>query len=158
MGRVPKVLVDVTKPQSIVDYVARLQRVVDGQIEIGSPQDPRDPTSSTLANGVDHNGTVVNGLNSWFQVVLDDATHLLNTEVTCTHNLGVAVFTGRLNCTWQILRIEHDNTGAGAGSTVSVAYTGGTVTENSIQLRFSASGRTVTVAHPLKVTLCFWPA
>lgn len=158
MGRIAKVLVNPDQPQSLVDALSAHQRVIDGGIEIGSPQDPRDPASTTPPNGVDHNGTIVNSTNSWFQVVLDDSTNLLNTEVTCTHNLGVPSFSGRLNVTWQVLRIEHDNTGAGAGSAISVIYSGGTVTDNSIQLRFFASGRTVTVAHPLTVMLCFYPA
>lgn len=155
MTRVPKVLVDPSSPQSIVDHLGRVQRIVDQQIDFGTPQDPRDPTSTAPADGIAHNGTIANMAGSWFQLQLDDATNLLNTDVTCIHNLGVQVVASRPNVLWSIKSIEHDGTGAGAGSVVTAVYSNGAVTTNSIQLRFFAAARTVTVAHPLLLTIWF---
>jgi len=159
MGRVPKVLVDVKNPQSVVDYVSRIQRVVDGQIEFGSPQDPRDPASTNIADGTTQNGTLLNIAGSWVELKLDDVGNLINTNVTCIHNLGVAVLSAsEPNVRWLMFGWQHSGAGAGAGSAVSAIYVDGAVTSNSIQLRFHAAARTVTVANPLKVCLFFVPA
>lgn len=157
--RIARTLPNPDDPRSIVEYLARVQRIIDGGIELGNPQDPRDPASTTTADGVSHNGTIVNGLLSWFEVRLDDATNLLNTNVTCIHNLDVSVLAAdQPNVRWFVAGLQHDGTGTGAGSTVTVIYVDGSVTSNSIQLRFHAAARTVTVASPLKVSLLFIPA
>ena len=156
MGRVPKVLVDINSPQSVVDYMSRIQRVLDTQVEIGSPQDPRDPASTTLADGVVHNGTILNGAGSWVEIDLNDTTHPLNSNVACVHNLGLQVISAsKPNVLWQVCSLIHSGLGTGAGSAISVVYTDGAVTSNSIQLRFHAAARTVNVANPLTVALWF---
>lgn len=155
MSRVPRVIVDPTQPQSIVEHLGRVQRVLDGEVEFGNPQDPTDPQSTTRANGVAHNGTVLNVRGSWFEA----AVTALNTNVTCTHNLGLPIVSASSpNVRWLVFGWQHDGTGAGAGSSVSAVYVGGAVTTNSIVLRFFAAGRTVDVIHPLTVSLFFVPA
>lgn len=143
---------------AVAEAIHRLSQIVDSEIEFGDPQDPTTDEISTLA-GDGHNGRTQNIAGSWVELQLDDATNLLNTNVTCTHNLGLPVLSAtEPNVRWETWGWQHDNTGAGAGSTVSAIYTGGSVTSNAIQLRFFASGRTVTAAHPLKVCLRFIPA
>ena len=157
--RIGRTLPDPNDPKSIVEYLSRAQRILDGGIELGNPQDPRDPASTTRADGVSHNGTIVNGLLSWFELQLDDATNLLNTNVACIHNLDVSVLSAtEPNVRWFVAGFQHSGVGTGAGSAISVGYVDGAVTSNSIQLRFYAAARTVTVAEPLKVSLLFIPA
>lgn len=143
--------------KSVVEAMHRLLEIVDNRIEFGNPHDPRLDTSTTRA-GDGHNGVLSNVYGSWVDIVLDDATNLLNTNVECVHNLDVPVFSAsEPNVLWLVFGFTHDGTGTGAGSTVSVGYIDGTVAANSIELRFYAAARTVTVGSPLLVRLFFIP-
>jgi len=160
--RVSRVLTDPKKPESLVEHLKQLQRVVDGNVEFGSPQDPTDPASTTLADGAAHNGTIVNMLGSW--VSLDVIA--LDTLVACPHNLAVPITvvgaTNQPNVQWLVFGFRHDGTGATGASTFSCNYETGdaaSISEDSFPLRFySSSGRTVDGDHPLRVNLYFTPA
>ena len=156
--RVPRVIVDPSNPLSVVEHVYRIQRTMDGDIEFGTPNDPRDPASTTLANGSDHNGDLQNIRGSWVEVSITTGGNGLNNQITCTHNLNVQVLSGTTpNVRWLVFGFQHDGTGALAGSSITAVYSGGTVTADSIQLKFWAGGLTVDGSHPLKVTLFFVP-
>lgn len=154
MSRIPRAIVNPSDPESVVQHLYRVQRVVDGELEFGCPQDPNDPQSTALADGAAHNGLLLNVKGAWVELEVET----LNANTTCTHNLNVQAPTGLVNVRWLVFGWQHDNTGAGAGSTVSVLYVDGNVGENSIALRFYAAARTVSADHPLKVTLFFTPA
>ena len=165
MSRYGQLLLDPNSPQfnkSVVEAISRILQIIEGNIEFGHPQHPQLDASVVQAGAgtpTTHNGTLSNILGSWVEILLDDATNLLNTNVTCTHNLGVTVLdAAQPNVRWLAWGWQHSGAGTGAGSTVSTVYTDGTVTSNAIQLRFFAAARTVTVANPLKVTLWFIPA
>lgn len=158
MSRVARILYDPQDPKSVSEHASRVQRVVDGQIEFGSPQNPNDPQSTTVADGVTHNGILQNMLGAWVEILVDTAPGLA-ANITCTHNLGVPIVNASTpNVRWLVFGWQHNAAGTGATSTVSVVYEGGTVAENSIVLRFYANARTVNDANPLKCTLFFVPA
>ena len=163
MSRVPRLVVDDRQPKSIVEQLSRLLRVVDGDLGFGSPQDPTDPTSTTLANGASHNGTLENVKGSWVEVDVTAADTLVN----CVHNLGVPVTvvsaTNQPNVRWMVFGFQHSGTGANAASTLSCNYETGdaaSITENSFPLRFYVGGGRTVGADPddLRVTLFFTPA
>jgi len=155
--RVPLVIVDPKNPLSIVEHLSRVQRTVDGQIEFGTPQDPNDPASTTLANGSAHNGTLLNILGSWVEVSVGAAQ--VNTNLTFTHNLDVQVLGATTpNVRWLVFGWQHSGVGSLAGSSVSLVYTDGTVTANSIGLRVWAGGLTVDGGNQLKVSAFFIPS
>lgn len=163
MSRVPRVLYDPADPKAVAEHASRLQRVMDGQIEFGSPQDPNDPASVTLANGTAHNGILQNMLGAWVEV---DVT-ALDTRVDCAHNLGVPITvvaaTNQPNVRWLVFGYQHSGTLAIAGSTISCNYELGdaaSITSNSFPLRFYAAGTRTVGADPddLRVTLFFVPA
>jgi hypothetical protein len=136
-----------------------VQRVVDGEIEFGTPQDPKDPASATLANGTTHNGTLVNLKGSWVSLVVT----ALDTLTACPHNLAVPVTvvgaTNQPNVRWLVFGYQHDGNSATAASCVSCNYETGdaaSISEDSFPLRFtSSSGRVVDGDHPLRVDLFF---
>lgn len=161
--RIGRTLPDPAKPQSIVEFLARSQRIIDGQIEFGSPNDPNDPASVTLANGTAHNGTLVNLLGAWVEI--DVAT--LDAPQACVHNLGVPVTVvggvNQPNVRWLVFGYQHSGTLAIAGSTISCNYEltdAANITTNSFPLRFYAAGTRTIAADPddLRVTLFFTPA
>jgi hypothetical protein len=153
-----------------VDDVARQVN----QLSFGEPQKPDDPTSAVLAGGdndgtwaaTDHNGTPGNLEGSWVEVALEDTGP---TDITCTHNLfgklDNAQYTvpvsGEPNCRWIPFGVMHDGTASDTSTRlkVSVAFVGGTVTVNAIDLRFSleVSGTTPTIgsSNPVLVSLFF---
>jgi hypothetical protein len=163
MSRVPRVVVDDQKPKTIVEHLSRVQRVVDGDLEFGSPQDPRDPASVTLADGASHNGTLVNIRGSWVErkIVASE----LGTKILLTHNLGVPVnavsAVSQPNVRWLVFGYSHKGTGTGAGSTISCNYDtddAADITTDAFPLRFYAAARTVGAApDDLRVTLFFIP-
>jgi hypothetical protein len=142
--------------------------VVDDHIEFGEPQNPNDPTSTTLAGatGVDaaHNGTISNVNGSWVEILLTAAG---TSVVTCTHNLFLdPVYTvpvpGEPNCRWLPFGFIHDGTGGDATSGLSITpgfISGNTVTASAIDLSISVitDGTALTIDgnHPLRVTLFF---
>ena len=96
---------------------------------------------------------------SWVEVAV--GLNQLGTNLTFTHNLGLGNLTSATKCNvrWLPWGLQHDGTNAGAGDTISVVYSGGTVTGNSIQLMVHAAGaRLVDNTHKLTVTLFFVPA
>ena len=163
MGRIPPSIVLPEQPQSIVEHLLRVSREVDGRMEFGSPQDPNNPSSTTLANGVIHNGTILNMKGAWVEV--DVVT--LDAVVNCVHNLDVPVTliggVNQPNVRWLIFGYQHSGTLAIAGSTISCNYELGdaaSITTNSFPLRFYAAGtRTVGVdPDEIRVSLFFVPA
>ena len=164
MSRIPQVVVNPKDPQSIVDHLQRVSRVVDGRLEFGSPQDPNDPASTTAANGVAHNGTVLNISGSWVEVTVDTAD--LAGGNPCVHNLGVPVTVvgavNQPNVRVLSFLFQHNGTGVNAASTLSFNYDtrdAGNITTNSFPLRFYVGGgRTVNAGNPLRASLFFVPA
>lgn len=158
MSRVPRVITNPRDPVSVVEHLYRVQRVVDGLIEFGSPQDPTDPQSATRADGVSHNGTLVNLDGSWYTAEIDAVGR---TDITCVHNLGVQAGTGLIPVRWLPFGWTHDGTGGGAATELDLAvwYMGGAVTTNSIVLAVSANvtvgALTISAVHPLRLDLLF---
>lgn len=158
VSRVPQSIVNPQDPQSVVEHLYRVQREVDGKVEFGSPQDPADPTSTTRALGVAHNGTLQNMAGSWFEAVL---TATGRTVVTCVHNLNVATTQPATapNVRWLHFGVSHNGTGAVAPTVdVDVAYLGGARTADAIDLTFNlvvGGALTVNAANPVVVTLFF---
>lgn len=160
MSRIPQVVVNPDSPMSIVDHLYRVGRVVDGRLEFGSPQDPEDPASVTLANGTTHNGTLLNLAGSWFEKDQDT----LDTRFDCAHNLGIPVTVvggvNKPNVRWLFANFQHNGTGVVAGTpTLSVNYDSrdaASITTNSFPLRlYAAAVRTVNAGNPVRVTLFF---
>lgn len=159
MTKVPEILVDPSRPQSLVDQIKRLTRVANGLVGFGHPQDPLDDDGTTLAGASagNHNGTTENIQGSWVELQVET----LDAATTCHHHLAVPVVTaGEPNVRWLVFGFQHDGTGASATSGAPGAQfeSGDTVNEDNIQLRFYAPGRTVDGDHPLHVTLFFIPA
>jgi hypothetical protein len=160
LSKVPPILVDPEKPESIVKAVTEVTRVVDGEIEFGNPQNPYDDQSTTLAGAgtpTTHNGSVQNIKGQWVEVEVSAA----DTATTCTHNLNQTVaVAGEPNVRWIVFGFEHDGNTADAASTLSANFeTGDTITADAIELRFYVGGtRVVDGDHKLKVTLFFIPA
>jgi hypothetical protein len=174
MGQVARVTTGSGNVESRLDAVRQqmneLLLVVDDFIEFGEPQNPNDPTSTTLAGatGVDasHNGTISNVNGSWVEVLLT-ATGIADT--TFTHNLFLdpnytVPVTGEPNCRWIHFAVMHDGTNKDGTSdiTFSLKFMGGTVTGSSIQLRTNLAtvGTAVTIDgnHPVKICLFFTKA
>jgi hypothetical protein len=159
---VPQSVVDPDDPQAIVEHLYRVQRVVDGRLEFGSPQDPRDPAGTALATGTAHNGTILNILGSWVEL---DVTSQ-DAPVACVHNLDVPVTSvsgvNQPNVRWLVFGWQHNGAGAAPGSTMSCNYEptdAASITSNSFPLRFYAAGRTIGAdPNDLRVTLFFVPA
>lgn len=159
--RLGRTLPDPKNPQSVVEYLARSQRIIDGLIEFGSPQDPNDPASTTRALGTGtgaHNGTLVNLAGAWYEVVL---TATGRSAVTVTHNLNAHTNnpTTSANVRWLIFGVMHDGTNADATTTYTVNgwYQGGTRTADTIALAFNlvigGTAPTIDASHPVVVTL-----
>ncbi len=159
---------------AVPEQLDELSRVLNEEVEFGDPQNPNDPTSTTLAGDFsagDHNGTLQNIAGSWVEIALE-VTGL--TIATCTHNLytrndqATVPVSGQPNCRWLVFGIMHDGTAADVGIVssrygVDVAFMGGdTVNVNDIQLRFNLrlSGEAITVgsSNPVRVTLFFTKA
>lgn len=158
MSRVPPNVVNPTDPMSVVEHVYRVQRVVDGKMEFGSPQDPTNPTSATVANGVAHNGTILNMEGSWYSALI---TAVGRSTITCTHNLATPTTAGLIPVRWLIFGWTHDGTGGGAATELDLAlwYMGGAVTTNAIVLSVScaviAGALTINADHPVRLDLFF---
>lgn len=159
MSRVPQVVVNPNDPQSMVEHLYRVQRVVDRFVEFGSPQDPTDPASTARALGTAHNGTLQNMDGSWFEAVLE-ATGV--TTINCVHNLNVATNQPATapNVRWLPFGVMHNGTGAAAATVaVDVWYLGSLVpTADAINLMFNlvvGGALTVNAANPVVVTLFF---
>jgi hypothetical protein len=158
VSRIPQVVVNPESPMSIVDHLYRVGRVVDGRLEFGSPQDPADPTSVTVADGVTHNGTVLNMAGSWFSGLI---TAVGRSNLTCVHNLNTPTTAGLVPVRWQKFGWSHNGTGGGAATELDLAlwYMGGAVTANSIVLAASvnviAGALTINAGNPLRVDLFF---
>jgi hypothetical protein len=158
--RVNRTLADPEDAISLVEVLKQIQDVVDGVIEFGSPQDPNDPASTVVADGVTHNGTLVNMAGAWVEVDItaaDDGTG--GTRIDMVHNLGVPV-TGVLpNVRWLVFGLQHDGMGKDAASTLSLSYDSGdsgSITADSFPLRLYVGGaRTVSGSNPVRATVFF---
>jgi len=181
MGQVARVGGGIGDPESemraLRQQINEILLVLDDHVEFGEPGNALDPeytSPAKLAGDMSvagaHNGTVSNINGSWVEIALE--TYGL-TEVTCTHNLYlntpeyVVPVTGQPNCRWLFFGAMHDGTGADPVITttrigVDIAFLGGTVTANSIDLRMNLriEGSTLTVdeTHPVLVTLFFTKA
>ena len=146
--------------QALVETLRRFVEEFDGRVSFGTPQDPLAEDGTTLAGAAaaNHPGTLQNIEGAWVEY---DVT-ALDTATTLYHNLGQKVVsaTGSPNVRWLLMGFQHDGTTADPDATLSCNYqTGDTVTADSIQLRFYATGtRAVGVANPLRVTLFFMRA
>lgn len=111
MARPRRLLVDPAQPQSMVDMIDELTRVLELQTSFGNPQDPdeRDMSSSTLAGtaAANHPGTLENIEGSWVEVEV--GTDQLDTAINCHHNLNVPVVsTSTPNVRWIPFMFQHD--------------------------------------------------
>lgn len=156
MGKVGLTTTDPKNPQQIADALTRLIEEFDGRISFGNPQDPTDDASTDLAGSTDvlHPGTLINMEGAWVELDVDT----LDSNVTCYHHLNQPVsVSGEPNVRW--LEFGYLHSGVGTAEAIGCWYEDGTVTANSIQLRFGSSGRTVAAgANVLKATLFFIPA
>lgn len=161
MSRVARVLYDPSDPKSVAEHASRVQRVVDGLIEFGSPQDPTNPQSTTRADGASHNGILQNMDGSWFEAVL---TATGKSTVTCIHNLNVATTQPATapNVRWLVFGVMHDGTGADATSIYRVHVwwqAPSAPTADQIVLGFdivtAGTAPTINGSHPVVVTLFF---
>ena len=162
MSRVARTLQDPRSPLAIAEHLSRVQTVVDGRLEFGSPQDPRDPASTTVPDGAAHNGTLQNLYGAWFTGLV---TATGRSNLTCVHNLfDAAVFTptaGLVPVRWLVWGWSHNGTGGGAGTELDLAvwYMGGAITATSIVLAVSvnvtAGALTINGGNPLRLDLWF---
>lgn len=164
MSRIPQVVVNPDSPMSIVDHLYRVGRVVDGRLEFGSPQDPNDPASTTVANGTTHNGTVLNMAGSWFSGIIQAVGR---SNLTCIHNLydpDRTFAAGLIPVRWMVWGWSHNGTGGGVATELDLAvwYMGGAVAATSIVLAVSvnliAGALTINAGNPLRLDLFFVPA
>lgn len=153
MAHFAPTLLDPTDPESIAHWADQIEQLINGRLSIGEPV---SEDTTRLPNGV--KGHM---LGSFVTIPVDDLKYPLDTACLCHHNLNVPnKAAGGLNVGWMIVRIEHDGTGVGSTSVVSCNYDTRDVagiTNNAIPLRFYAVARTVTVVHPMNVTLWFFP-
>ncbi len=158
MSRIGRTLSDPEDPKAVAEWLTRVQKAIDGDIEFGHPNDSQDLTSAVLAGSVAaaHPGTLMNIAGSWVEVEVET----LDDPVTCFHNLDVPVIAANLpNVRWVVFGYQHDGTAVTATAAISCNYESGapdTIAVNSIQLRFyAAATRTVDGDHPIKATLFF---
>lgn len=125
--------------------IRELELLVDqAQLSFGTPNQPRLGIPSKHLYGV----------------FVEQTFTALNSATSFAHNLDLQAPTGKVNVRWLPFMIQHDNTAAGAGDTVTILFvTGDAISANAISLRaFAGGARTVDGTHPLKVTLWFMPA
>lgn len=158
MSRIARTLQDPQNPQALAEYLSRMQRVIDGDLGFGSPQDPKDPTSTTVADGVSHNGTLLNMNGAWFSGLILAAGR---STLTCIHNLDTPTTAGLVPVRWLVWGWSHNGTGGGAATELDLAvwYMGGAVTAQSIVLAASvnliAGALTINAGNPLRLDLWF---
>lgn len=151
-------MVNPADSKSITEHLYRVQRVVDGSLEFGSPQDPADPTSAVVANGVAHNGTILNMKGAWFSGLV---VAVGRSNLTCVHNLDTPITAGLIPVRWLVWGWSHGGAGGGAATELDLAvwYMGGAVTAQSIVLAVSANliagALTINAGNPLRVDLWF---
>ena len=119
---------------------------------------PLEAWARNLVAWTDQQDRIENPLHPVVEVVIDNTTNFLNTNVQCRHGLEQRVFSAALpNVHWLLCGTKHSGVGMGAGSGVSVIYTDGTVGRNTIELRFFANAMTVNAGNPLTFYLYFFP-
>ncbi len=133
-------------------------------IEIGSPQDPLDVTSTTLAGAADvnHNGTIADIAGSWVEISIEGTDRQ---TFTAYHNLFLDVpeyvvqSTTGPNVRWQVMGWGHAGTHSSPLLSLNVWYEGGTVAANSLPMvaNIGVYGGSITVdsSNPLILTLFF---
>ena len=163
MGRIPHPTLNPKAPEEIAEHLLRVHREVDGKIEFGSPQDPTNPTSTTRANGVAHNGLLQNIDGAFFEAVL---TATGRSAVTAIHNLNVGTQNpaGTPNVRWLVFGVMHDGTAADATTTYTLNawYQGGAITADQLAMAMNlvigGTAPTINGTHPVVVTLFFTKA
>ena len=163
--RINKVQTDPDKPESIAEQQRELIQVVDGLIEFGEPLDPFNPANTGRAGAAatSHPGSTSNIAGSWVEVVLETTGRITK---TCHHNLYlndgptyVLPTAGEPNVRWLLFGWMHDgDLDSSATLDLTVAFIGGTVATNSLQLEFQVTkGGTLTIDsnHPIVCTLFF---
>jgi hypothetical protein len=162
MAKIGENLPDPNDLESIVEFIGAIQREVDGLIEFGTPQDPTDDTSTTLAGSASgaHPGSLQNIHGSWAEAEFG----AVNTAVTFYHHLGLDVIgTDLPNVRWLFTNFRHSGAGPATGC-LSLEYDDAlcTVAANSIDLVIRASPggvRTIAAgANAVKCTVFFIPA
>jgi hypothetical protein len=163
VSKIPSVIVDPDKPDSIVKALSEATRVVNEWIEFGNPQNPYDDQSTTLAGAgtpTTHNGEMQNIRGSWVEVEFDAA----NAAEAFNHNLGLDVISAdEPNVRWLFTNFRHSGAGAATGC-LSLEYDDAlcAVSANSIDLVLRASPggvRTIAAgANAVKCTVFFIPA
>lgn len=151
---------------NLVEVVKELHRILSGEVELGHPQDPRDPNSTTLATGTaaTHNGTKSNVDWSWVEANVE-AT---DTPVNFVHNLNVPVIqvaaVNQPNVRWCVWGFRHNGTGtivtsAPIGLVHEHPTDAALITANSFPLRLYGGdlglGRTINAANPVRATVAF---
>lgn len=162
MSRIVRLLQDPKNPLAIAEHLSRVQTIVDGKLEFGSPQDPRDPASTTVADGAAHNGTLQNLDGAWYSALI---TATGRTDLTCIHNLfDATLFTptaGLIPVRWLVWGWSHNGVGGGVATELDLAvwYMGGNITATSIVLAASvnvtAGALTINGGNPLRLDLFF---
>lgn len=121
-------------------------------------QEPLEGWARQIVAWLDQQDRVGEVITPVVEIVIDNSTLSLNTNVQCTHGLEQRVFSAAVpNVHWILCGAKHSGVGIGAGSGVSVLYVDGTVARNTIGLRFLANGLTVDVSNPLTYWLYFFP-
>lgn len=164
-SQIPEFLTRVRDPDSIEEQVIRMARLLASRISFGSPQDPTDPASTTLASGAvgEHSGTPGQMAGVWYTLSME-ATGTM--DFTCVHNLDLEpVDSSTPNVTWMEFGRSHDGQNGDGTSFIrlNIWYEGGTVTKDSIVLRVNivrgGSGTlyTIDASHPFNVHLYVMP-
>jgi len=147
-------LLNPENPDSVADWARAVADVVNGQLSIGEPISD----NTTLKP----NGVKGHLLGSFVFVETTSAVQ----SVVCTHNLNVEpknitapvpAWDDPLNVGWDLVRLQHDDTGGAAAGGHMVVWHGGTLTANTIELEFHLSGHTVSALHPAYWTVWFFP-
>ena len=164
--KVDNVQPDPDKPETLVDQLYKITQVLDGLVEFGDPIDPFDPANTLRAGSTAGAppGTTSNIHGSWVEIVLETTGRITK---TCTHNLYLEEdnstyslpVAGEPNVRWLMFGWMHDgDLDSSATLDLSVAFIGGTVATNSLQLEFQVTkGGTLTIDsnHPIICTLFF---
>ena len=148
-----------TTPEHLAREILTVKEELNGRIAFGHPETTATDTS---------NGRLLNIEGSWVVMTLTAATGVY----TCTHNLNIPTTTigansaKPANVRWLMMGAEYgikDGTSAapadpGAFTVQLIRMINGTITADSINIRYSVSGFTPSATEPVTVTLFFTKA